>query len=54
MKIVRLIQAACATTVLAGSLLLWPAQTQAQTKCTKVWVIWSAILFEECTQPSGS
>lgn len=54
MKIARLIQATCATIVLAGSLLLLPAESQAQTKCTKVWVIWSAILFEECTTPSSS
>ncbi|MGH7545969.1 MAG: hypothetical protein ACREKI_07295 [Gemmatimonadota bacterium] len=48
MKIARLIQAACATIALAGSLLLLPAESRAQTTCTKVWVIWSAILFEHC------
>lgn len=49
MKIAGLIQAACATIVLAGSLLLLPAESQAaQTKCTKVWIVWSAIYFESC------
>lgn len=54
MKIVHLIQTACATIVLAGALLLVPGEAPAQTKCTKVWIIWSAIYFESCESPTGS
>lgn len=53
MKIARLIRAACATIVLAGSALLLPGDSHAAAaKCVKVWIVWSGINIELDCEPT--